>query len=152
MSKYAATIKWQRNNEDFLGNNYSRVHTWQFNGGTEIAASASSHLVPLPWSCEENVDPEQAFVASLSSCHMLFYLSIASEQGIQVESYTDQAEGVMSKNPAGKMAISKITLRPRVTYSGSNIPEHKTEESMHHLAHDNCFIANSVNSQIEIDI
>ncbi len=98
MSNYSATISWKRDGADFLSNRYSRAHIWKFDGGTEVPASASPQIVPLPWSSEENVDPEEAFVASISSCHMLFYLALASDQGFQIDSYIDNAVGVMARN------------------------------------------------------
>lgn len=152
MSKHVATISWQRNGEDFLANKYSRMHSWKFDGGAHVQASASPQIVPLPWSSEENVDPEEAFVASVSSCHMLFFLSIAAERGIQVESYNDEVVGRMSKNENGKYAISQITLHPSVGYSGSTTPSEEDERAIHHDAHEQCFIANSVTSEIRIEI
>ncbi|PCJ25578.1 MAG: peroxiredoxin [SAR86 cluster bacterium] len=151
MANFVATVKWQRNNEDFLSNKYSRAHTWEFDGGSVVAASASPHIVPSPWSVAENVDPEEAFVASISSCHMLFFLSIAAEQGVQVDSYTDIASGTMSRVAKGKHAISNVTLNPAVTYSGT-VPNKEQQESLHHKAHEQCFIANSVNTEIAIEI
>ena len=150
MSTYSATVKWKRNGENFLGNKYSRAHTWEFDGGFEVPASASPHIVPLPWSREENVDPEEAFVAALSSCHMLFFLSIAVELGIEVESYIDNAVGRMSRNEQGKIAITKVTLNPQIEFSGNIIPDKDKLGSIHHQAHEQCFLANSVNTKIDI--
>jgi len=110
MSHYSATISWERNGEDFLKNKYSRGHIWRFDGGVEIPASASPQIVPLPWSVAENVDPEEAYVASVSSCHMLFFLSIAANMGYQIDSYVDEASGDMDKNSDGKYFVSRITL------------------------------------------
>ena len=150
MSNYSATVKWNRNGEDFLANKYSRAHTWRFDGGVEVPASASPQIVPLPWSREENVDPEEAFVATLSSCHMLFFLSIASELGIEIDSYTDNAIGKMSKNEQGKIAITRVTLTPQIEFSGNTIPDRATVDSIHNQAHEQCFLANSVNTKIDI--
>ena len=150
MSNYKATIKWQRNGEDVLANKYSRAHVWQFDGGAEIPASASPQIVPLPWSVAENVDPEEAFVASLASCHMLFFLSIAAENGFQIESYTDHALGRMSKNKQGKIAITHAQLHPETRFCGDSQPDADRLAHLHHLAHERCFIANSVNTQIDI--
>lgn len=150
MSNYSATVKWNRNGDDFLANKYSRAHTWQFDGGIEVSASASPHIVPLPWSREENVDPEEAFVAALSSCHMLFFLSIAVELGIEIESYMDNAVGKMSKNEQGKIAITQVTLNPQIEFSGNTIPDKDTVDSIHQQAHEQCFLANSVTTKINI--
>lgn len=151
-SPYFATIKWQRHDAEFLANKYSRAHLWQFDGGCEVPASASPHIVPAPWSDLANVDPEEAFVASLASCHMLFFLAIAAARGFQVDSYTDAAEGHMSKNPQGKTAITTAALHPVAEFSGAKIPDKETIEAMHHEAHERCFIANSVTTNITIDL
>lgn len=151
-STYLATVKWQRHDAEFLANKYSRAHVWAFDGGCEVPASASPHIVPQPWSEQANVDPEEAFIASLASCHMLFFLSIAAARGFQVDSYTDQAEGQMSKNPQGRIAITDAALHPVTEFSGPKIPDKATIEAMHHEAHDRCFIANSVTTNITIVI
>lgn len=151
MSSYFAEICWQRNDEDFLNNQYSRGHLWKFDGGVKVPASASPHIVPLPYSVEENVDPEEAFVASLSSCHMLFFLSIAVKKKLQVESYLDNAEGIMEKDAQGKTSITKVILRPKVKFSGEKIPSADIIDKIHHLAHDSCFIANSVKSDVVVE-
>ena len=152
MPNYSVIVKWRRNGEDFLANKYSRAHTWEFDCGIEVPASASPHIAPLPWSREENVDPEEAFVAALSSCHMLFFLSIAVELGIEVESYVDNAVGQMGKNKAGKIAMTRVTLNPQIEYSDHAIPDRATVDSIHHQAHEQCFLANSVNTKIDISI
>ena len=151
MSEYLAKISWQRHDEDFLNNKYSRAHRWQFDGGTEVAASASPHIVPLPWARPEHVDPEQAFVASLSSCHMLFFLSLAAQQGFQVDSYEDNAIGTLSRDSTGKHAMTRVCLRPRIEFSGDRRPDSAAIEALHHAAHEHCFIANSVRTAIEIE-
>lgn len=148
MSSYFAEVSWNRNDEDFLGNRYSRGHQWKFDGGVSVPASASPHIVPLPYSIAENVDPEEAFVASLSSCHMLFFLSIAAKKKIQVESYIDNAEGVMEKNEQGKVAVTKVMLKPKIEFSGEKIPTPEMVDKIHHLAHESCFLANSVKSEV----
>ncbi|TQV76488.1 OsmC family peroxiredoxin [Aliikangiella marina] len=148
MSSYFAEIYWQRNSQDFLANEYSRGHEWRFDGGVTVPASASPHIVPLPWSVEENVDPEEAFAAALSSCHMLFFLSIASKRKIQVESYTDKAEAIMENNSQGKMVISKVILKPQIAFSGEKIPTQAEVDRLHHLAHESCFLANSVKCEV----
>lgn len=152
MSHHIATVKWLRDDADFVANKYSRAHVWQFDGGCEVPASASPSIVPLPWSCAEHVDPEEAFVASLASCHMLFFLSIAAACGFQVDSYVDQAEGRMGKNAAGKIAITAVVLRPVALFSGAQLPDQDTIAAMHHEAHESCFIANSVTTEISISL
>lgn len=151
MSTYTATIRWAYDGQNFLNDEYSRAHDWEFDGGQVIPASASPHIVPLPNSVAENVDPEEAFVASLSSCHMLFFLSLAMKRGILVEEYIDAAEGVMEKNDDGKIAITRVTLRPQARY-GSAAPDPELVEKLHHRAHDLCFIANSVRSEVVTEI
>ncbi|MGB7209602.1 MAG: OsmC family protein [Pyrinomonadaceae bacterium] len=119
-----------------------------FDGGTEVPASSSPHVVPLPYSTEAAVDPEEAFVASLSSCHMLWFLSLAAERELVVESYEDNAEGVMGKNDEGRIAMTKVTLRPKAKFSGDNVPTAADVEALHHEAHNKCFIANSVKTTV----
>ncbi|MEJ2045475.1 MAG: OsmC family protein [Reinekea sp.] len=153
MSHYSATIRWQRGSEEaFTDNKYSRGHTWEFDGGATVAASSSPEVVPLPYSVEANVDPEEAFIASLSSCHMLFFLSIAAKKKWCVDRYEDLAVGVMTSNDQGKTAVTKVTLKPLVTFSGEHQPSLEQLEKVHHLAHESCFIANSVTSEILIEI
>lgn len=152
MKDFVATVKWQRNEEDFLNNEYSRAHSWEFDGGAIVPASASPHIVPAPWSVAANVDPEEAFIASISSCHMLFFLSIAAEQGIQVDEYIDRPSGSMSRIAKGKHAISRVVLKPSARYCADTAPDQKQEEALHHQAHEQCFIANSVTAEIVIEI
>src|SRR5215467_6234752 len=118
MSHYTATIAWHRRDAVFTDNKYSREHLWEFDGGIRVAASASPHVVPLPFSTAEAVDPEEAFIASLASCHMLWFLSIAAKHGFVVDTYRDEATGTMGKNAEGKLAMTEVTLRPRVAFSG----------------------------------
>ena len=151
MSKYTATIKWQRGDEGFLDDNYSRGHVWEFDGGVSVPASASPHIVPLPKSVAENVDPEEAFVASLSSCHMLFFLSIAVKKGYIVDSYTDCAIGHMARNDQGKFAMTRVILRPKVVFSGDELPTTEQLKNMHSQSHEQCFIANSVKTEVSAD-
>jgi organic hydroperoxide reductase OsmC/OhrA len=147
--EYFASVEWVRGaKDDFLKSRYSRGHKWTFDGGAVISASSSPHVVPLPFSVEENIDPEEAFVASLSSCHMLFFLSIAAKRKFVVDEYTDDAKGIMEKDSRGKFIMKKVILRPKVTFSGSTLP-HKAEiEEMHSYAHDECYIANSVKTEV----
>lgn len=151
MSEYFAIIHWERNGEAFTDNRYSRSHTWTFDGGIEVPASSSPHVVPLPYSNPSAVDPEEAFVASLSSCHMLWFLSIAAKRGFRVDSYTDDAAGVMKKDESGRLAITRVTLRPRVTFSGDKLPTQAEIQAMHHEAHEQCFIANSVTTDVRCE-
>lgn len=142
---YTAKVKWEKGSgQAFSDNKYSRQHTWIFDGGIEVPASASPHIVPLPFSSEAAVGPEEAFVASLSSCHMLLFLSITAERKFVVESYEDNAEGVLGKNGEGRVSMTKVTLRPKANFGGDNVPTAVEIDDMHHEAHDECFIANSV--------
>lgn len=151
MSTYTATITWERKDQDFLANTYSRGHLWSFDGGAEIEASASPQVVPVPLSVEAFVDPEEAFIASLSSCHMLFFLFFAGQKKLVVDRYQDQASGIVAKNADNKMAITKVTLNPKIQFSGTQ-PTREQLEQLHHKAHKHCFIANSVQSEIEINL
>src|ERR1700685_3313808 len=117
MSEHKAIISWQRTSPDFLSGKYAREHTWSFDGGLTVAASPSPSVVPAPYSNPANVDPEEAFVAAISSCHMLVYLHLASRQNFQVDSYDDEAVGVMAKNEQGRAWISAVTLHPKIVYS-----------------------------------
>jgi organic hydroperoxide reductase OsmC/OhrA len=152
VTEYGATIDWQRGASPFIDNAYSRAHTWTFDGGVTVAASASPHIVPLPHSVAENVDPEEAFVAALSSCHMLFFLSIAAQQGYVVDRYRDAAVGVLQKNSDGKLAMTRVTLHPQARYSGAKVPNARQIEKIHHQAHEMCFIANSVRTEVSTEI
>lgn len=152
MSEYYAEIIWQRaSDEPYIDNRYSRAHTWGFDGGATVQASSSPHIVPLPFSVEANVDPEEAFVASLSSCHMLFFLSIAAQQKFVVNRYSDNAVGVMEKDGEGRIAMTLVTLRPEVSFEG-NQPSYDQLEAMHHQSHELCFIANSVKTKVVTEI
>ncbi|SRR5690606_31030326 len=148
MAEYKAVVAWSRNGATFTDNRYSRGHRWMFDGGIEVPASASPHVVPPPRSVEAAVDPEEAFVASLSSCHMLWFLSIAAKRGYVVESYRDDAVGVMERDASGKLAFSRVTLRPDVRYDGDRKPTQEEELAMHHEAHEECFIARSVKCDV----
>lgn len=152
MSVYTATVVWERNDQDFLKNTYSRGHVWKFDGGAEVEASSSPQVVPVPLSVEAFVDPEEAFIASLSSCHMLFFLFFAGKRKFVVDRYEDQASGVVGKNDQNKIAVNKVTLNPVITFSGEKQPTREQLEKLHHQAHQNCFIANSVKTEIDINI
>jgi organic hydroperoxide reductase OsmC/OhrA len=151
MSNYTAVISWKRGDQAFIDNRYSRAHLWRFDGGVEVAASSSPHVVPLPLSDAAAVVPEEAFVASLSSCHMLWFLSIAAKRKFRVDRYTDNAEGIIEKDGAGKLAMTRMTLRPDVSFSGEKIPSRIELDQMHHEAHEKCFIASSVKSEVRCE-
>ena len=152
MSEYYADIEWRLEpSEDFASGKYSRGHLWHFDGGTTVPGSASPHVVPVPWSLEENVDPEEAFVASLSSCHMLWFLHLARDGGFVVESYVDKAVGVMAKNAEGKLAMTIVTLKPEVGFSAGAAASAAELDALHHAAHEECFIANSVKTEVRIE-
>ena len=148
MSTYFATIRWSRAAAKFTDNRYSRAHTLTFDGGTVVCASNSPQVVRAPLSDPAGVDPEEMFVASLSSCHMLWFLSIAANHGYLVESYVDEAEGIMAKNADGRLAMTRVTLRPDVTYGGERRPDKCESDALHHEAHQECFIANSVKTEV----
>ncbi len=150
MAEHKAIISWERTSPDFLKGKYSREHTWTFDGGLTVAASASPSVVPLPYSNPANVDPEEAFVAAISSCHMLTYLFLAGRQGFQVDSYRDEAVGVVTKNEQGAQWVSAVTLNPKIVYSGEKLPGSVDVERLHHLAHEQCFIANSVKTRVTV--
>jgi len=152
MSEYFSTVVWERKGQEFTDNKYSRAHLWKFDGGVTLAASSSPHVVPLPYSVPENIDPEEAFVASLSSCHMLFFLSIAAKKKFIVEQYVDNAIGLMGKDLDGRMAMLKVTLRPRAVFIGGRRPSYEQLEKMHHQSHELCFLANSVKAEIVTEI
>lgn len=147
MSTYTATTLWERHDAAFTDNRYSRAHEWRFDGGAVVRASSSPQVVRAPLSDPAAVDPEEAFVASLSSCHLLWFLSLAAAQGLVVERYEDQAEGLMTKNESGKYAMTKVTLRPRVTFLGRQ-PTPEEFLALHDRAHEECFIAASVKTAV----
>jgi organic hydroperoxide reductase OsmC/OhrA len=152
MSTYTATVRWTRDpSTDFAKGQYSRAHEWAFDGGAVVPASPSPHVVPAPWSDLAGVDPEEAFVASLSSCHMLFFVDFARRAGFVVDSYVDEAEGVLEKRADGKTWMSRVTLRPRVAFSGDKRPTDADIADLHHRAHQACFIANSVTTEVTVE-
>ncbi len=148
MSDYCAEIVWERGDDDFLSGRYSRRHLMRFDGGAEVAGSSSPHVVPVPLSDAGAVDPEEAFVAALASCHMLFFLSIATNRKFCVERYRDAAVGTMAKNADGKLAMTEVTLRPVIEFSGERLPTQQELDGMHHRSHELCYIANSVRSEV----
>jgi len=152
MHSYTAKVFWERGDQAFTDDTYSRGHIWEFDGGLVVPASASPDIVPLPQSIAENVDPEEAFIASLSSCHMLFFLALAAKRGIVVDKYLDTATGTMEQDDRGRTSITKVVLRPDAMYSGENIPNMDAVQKIHEQAHQLCFIANSVRSAVVIEV
>ena len=148
---HTALIRWNAVDADFLGKRYSRAHTWTFDGGTVVPASSSPLVVPLPMSDAAAVDPEEAFVAALASCHMLWFLDIASRAGVAIASYEDAAEGRMGRNAAGKLVVDLVTLRPRTRVTGARMPDAAELAALHHRAHEECFLANSVRCEIRCE-
>ena len=150
MSEYTATIAWQRSGARFIDNRYSRAHQWAFDGGATVPATASPKVVPVPLSDPAGVDPEEAFVASLSSCHMLWFLSIAAKRGFTVDSYRDEAVGTMERIGEGRLAMTRVGLHPTIAFSGAPVPQPQEIEAMHQEAHHQCFIANSVRTVVTV--
>jgi organic hydroperoxide reductase OsmC/OhrA len=152
MAEHRATIEWAGGAVagDFLKLRFTREHRWSFDGGASIVASAAPSVVPAPWSNPHGVDPEEAFVASIASCHMLTFLFVAAKAGFAVATYRDDAVGIMAKNAAGAAWVSKVTLSPRITYAGDKQPTPEELAKLHHAAHDGCFIANSVKTEIVV--
>jgi organic hydroperoxide reductase OsmC/OhrA len=147
---HTATIEWAREGSPFTDNRYSRVHTWRFDGGLTIPASSSPQVVPVPLSNPAHIDPEEAFVAAVSSCHMLWFLSLAATRGFVVDRYTDSARGEMGKNAVGKLWVKRVMLRPHVVFNAETVsPTDSDVSALHHAAHAECFIANSVRTVIE---
>jgi organic hydroperoxide reductase OsmC/OhrA len=148
--EYTATVEWHGDAApgDFIAGRYSRRHGLRFDGGLDIAASAALSNVPLPWSDPSALDPEEAFVAAIASCHLLWFLALAARSRFVVGSYRDDAVGVMTPNGAGKLWVSRVTLRPATRFAGERVPSHEQLLALHHRAHDECFIANSVKTEI----
>ena len=150
--EYRATVTWKRDEGTaFTDQRYSRGHSWSFDGGITVPASSSPLSVRLPYSVAEAVDPEEAFVVALSSCHMLTFLYVAAKQGFVVDAYTDEAVGEMTKNEAGKLWVSRVVLSPAITFSGAKRPSPEQLDDLHHLAHEECYIANSVKTEVVIE-
>lgn len=152
MSEYRATILWQRNGAKFTDVRFSRGHSWQFDGGVEVPASSSPRVVPVPMSVAAAVDPEEALVASLSACHMLTFLYLAAKRGFVIDEYKDEAVGVLAKNAEGRMAITQVTLHPAIRFaSDAPQPTAADLEALHHEAHAQCFISQSVKSEVRVE-
>jgi len=152
MSEHRATVQWQRgDDEDFARGRYSRAHLWSFDGGVQLRASASPSVVRAPWSDAAAVDPEEAYVAALSSCHMLWFLSLAAGAGFVVESYADDAVGHMREVRPQRPAITEVILRPRVVFDPAHAADAAQLQALHHQAHEHCFLANSVKTTIRVE-
>lgn len=151
MADYFATLHWQRGDQPFADRRYSRRHTMHFDGGAVVPGSSSPHSVRVPFSDPAAVDPEESFVASLASCHMLWFLDIACRAGWIVDDYRDEAIGTMATNADGKLAMTVVTLRPAVRFGGDRVPSAEEHARLHHAAHAECFIANSVKSEVRCE-
>lgn len=151
MSHYTATIAWQRGEQPFADRRYSRAHRWRFDGGLDLPGSSSPQVVPLPMSDAAAIDPEEAFVASLSSCHLLWFLDLACRAGWIVDAYHDAASGVLARDGDGKLAMTEVVLRPRVRFAGERQPDQAEHQRLHHAAHEACFIANSVKTLVRCE-
>lgn len=151
MATYTATVAWERGVAKFTDNRYPRAHRWTFDGGAVVPASSSPHVVPVPLSDPAAVDPEEAFVASLSSCHMLYFLFFAAKRGFIVDSYLDQPTGHMGKNDEGRTAMTRVVLKPKIQFSGEKLPTEDELKALHDQAHHECFIANSVRTVVTVE-
>jgi organic hydroperoxide reductase OsmC/OhrA len=150
MNTYSADLLWERGEADFTGKRYSRRHLVRFDGGARTQWSASPQHVPAPWSDAAAIDPEEAFVAALASCHMLWFLALAAQQGFTVDRYADQPTGVMERNAAGRLAMTVVTLRPDVQFSGGLRPSDTVLAQLHERAHEECYLANSVRTEVRV--
>jgi organic hydroperoxide reductase OsmC/OhrA len=151
MTQHLARVHWIRGEQAFVDNRYSRVHEWRFDGGATVHASASPSIVRAPMSDPSAVDPEEAFVAALSSCHMLWFLDLASRRGFVVDSYEDEAAGALARLPDGRSAMSRVVLRPRVAFSGPRAPTRDEIDALHEEAHRQCFLAAAVNCEMRVE-
>lgn len=151
MHYHEAKVSWTRGDAKFVDNKYSRAHEWKFDGGVSVRASSSPAVVPPPLSATDAVDPEEALIAAASSCHMLWFLSLAARKGFVVDTYVDEARGEIGKNADGKTAITKITLRPRIAFSGEKKPTAADLDALHHASHEQCFIASSLKSEVVVE-
>ena len=151
MGKHTAELTWIREDQPFLDNRYSRRHMVHFDGGERVPMSSSPDVVPVPMSDPTAVDPEEAFVASLASCHMLWFLGLAARQGFRVDSYRDAAVGTMGRDERSRIVMREVLLRPRVDFSGETLPSREQIERLHHDAHEACFLANSVRCEVRCE-
>jgi organic hydroperoxide reductase OsmC/OhrA len=151
MSEYVATVEWSRGDQPFLDNKYSRAHDWRFDGGAVVRGSSAPSSVPVPMSDPAAVDPEEAVVAAVSSCHMLFFLAFAARAGFVVDRYRDEAVAVMGRDDRGKMSITAVTLRPAIAFSGDTRPDAAALDDLHHRSHEACYIANSIRAAVTVE-
>jgi organic hydroperoxide reductase OsmC/OhrA len=149
LSHFSAAVSWERGNAPFLDKRYHRAHIWKFDGGAVVSASSSPHTVPEPYSDAAGVDPEEAFVAALASCHMLWFLSIAAKHGFCVDAYRDEAVGTLGPSAGGGRCMTVVKLRPHVVFKAGKVPTPELVREMHEKAHRECFIANSVTTRLE---
>jgi organic hydroperoxide reductase OsmC/OhrA len=149
MSHHTATIRWQREG-DFARKRYHRAHRWSFDGGIEVRASASPHVVPKPWTVEDAVDPEEALVAAVSSCHMLTFLFLAANDGFVCESYVDAASGLLADDGAGGQAITEVVLAPTIVWAEGKAPSAAQLSELHARAHHDCFISRSIKASVRV--
>lgn len=149
---YTATVRWQRDGATFSDRRYSRAHVWAFDGGIEVAGSASPLHVRAPFSDPNAIDPEEAFTASISSCHMLFFLDYAAQAGLVVDAYEDTAVATLGRNATGKEYVARVELAPRVVFASGSGPADEEIAVLHRRSHDDCFIANSVLTEIVVSV
>lgn len=150
MSAHGAVVEWKRGDQPFVNKRYSRAHIWTFDGGATVRASSAPESVPLPMSDASAVDPEEAMIASLSSCHMLWFLAFAANAGLILDSYRDQASGELDRDEAGKRYLARVTLRPVTAFTGRQ-PDQAELDALHHQAHDHCEMAHSVRAAITVE-
>jgi organic hydroperoxide reductase OsmC/OhrA len=151
MKQFEAKLAWRRGGQPFLDQRYSRAHEWRFDGGLAVPASSSPLSVPLPMSDPAAVDPEEALVAAAASCHMLFFLSLAAQRGYVVDSYEDDALGLLGKDGDGRIAMLEIRLRPTITFAGELQPGSEELDALHHTAHEKCYVANSLRCPVVVE-
>lgn len=151
MSEFRATVSWRRRDAAFTDSRYSRAHAWEFDGGLRVPASASPQNVPAGTADPAAIDPEEAFVASVSSCHMLWFLALAAKRGHVVETYHDDATGTVGRNAEGRQAVLEVVLRPAVHFAGDTTPGADALHALHHAAHEACYIANSIRSVVRCE-
>ncbi|GIX05288.1 MAG: peroxiredoxin [Planctomycetaceae bacterium] len=151
MSQHRAWIEWKRGEAVFSDGKYSRGHVWKFDGGITVPASSAPEAIRPPLSVVEAVDPEEAVVAALASCHMLWFLALARKQGFIVEQYQDEPVGELGKNAEGKTALLTITLKPLACFAGDNVPSLEQLHALHHEAHELCYVANSLKTEVRVE-
>lgn len=151
MSEHVASVEWSRDGQAFSDNKYARAHDWRFDGGAVVRGSSAPSSVPVPMSDPAAVDPEEALVAAVSSCHMLFFLGYAAKAGFVVDRYRDDAVGLLGRDERGRMSITAVTLRPEAVFSGESRPDAAAIDDLHHRAHEACYIANSIRAAVTVE-